>query len=186
MGQRDRGSYEQYGNLFFVTSTIVGFVEVFKSDSLYDIMVENLKFYQDKGDFTVLAYVIMPNHFHLILKVNGDKSVSECMGNLKRITSRQMTAHLRQVADQGLLDELKTQAKKEPAVDSKVWKPRFDCFMITNEDTLRQKIGYIHDNPVRKGLAGDVTKWKYSSASDYYGENRGTLKVDTEWHCLGY
>jgi REP-associated tyrosine transposase len=186
MGKRNRNSYEQLGNLFFVTSTIVGFVEVFESEPLCDIMIENLRFYQDRGDFTIIAYVLMPNHFHLVLRVNGDKPVSECIANLKRMTSRQITAYLRQVSNKELLTALKKKAEKEAAVDSKVWKPRFDCFVLTNEDTLRQKIEYIHSNPVRKGLVDYTTAWKYSSASDYYGGSKGTLKVDTEWLCLGY
>jgi len=186
MGKRDRNIYEAFGNLFFVTSTVVGFLEVFRHEALCDIMIDNLKFYQDRGDFIILAYVIMPNHFHLIIKVNEGHTISSCIGNLKRITSRQITEKLQISGNDKLLTDLDKEAGKEPTNDSKIWKNRFDSFVLSNEDTLRQKIDYIHGNPARKGLIGDVTRWKYSSASDYYGTGLGILAVDKEWKCLRY
>jgi hypothetical protein len=45
---------------------------------------------------------------------------------------------------------------------------------------MEQKIGYIHDNPVRRGYVDDPVHWRYSSARNYAGME-GVLVVDMEW-----
>jgi hypothetical protein len=77
-------------------------------------------------------------------------------------------------------------AANKPAGHCRIWKPRFDWFVINNENTLRQKIEYIHNNPIKKGLVEVPTEWVYSSARNYAGYCECKLKVDTEWESLGY
>lgn len=185
MRSRNRQIYEKHGNLFFVTSTVVGSLKIFKIDSLCKIMTNNLAFYQDRGDFTILAYVIMPNHFHLVLKTN-DKSISKCMGNLKRITSREISAKLKSLGEKRILAELDKATALEPTDDSKIWENRFDSLVIVNEDTLCQKIDYNHYNPIKAGLVSEPNEWLYSSARNYEGSDDVVIPVDTEWKCLDY
>jgi hypothetical protein len=83
------------------------------------------------------------------------------------------------------LAALKAAALKEPANDTKLWKPRFDSLLITSTDALRQKIEYVHNNPVRKGLVDAPALWRYSSASNYKGKNLTVLEVDVNWTCIG-
>jgi putative transposase len=183
---RNRNNFEKHGEVFFVTSTVVGFIEIFKIDSLCEIMIEKLRFYQDRGDFILLAYVIMPDHFHLVINTKNDKTISECVGNLKRITSREITAALRKLNNWDFLAKLDRAAALEATHDSRIWKHRFDSLVILNEDTLRQKIEYIHNNPVRAGLATKPSDWFYSSARNYEGMDDVPIFVDTEWKCIDY
>ena len=186
MRGRKRSDFERYGNLFFVTSSVVGFVKLFGVKSLCDIMINGLQFYQARGDFSIIAYVIMPDHFHLILKTHGGLTVSKCIGNYKRITSRGITSELEKAGNKEVLSSLRKNAMLEPTKDSRVWEYRFDSFVITNEDTLRQKIEYIHNNPVRAGLVREATEWLYSSAVNYAGLSDVLIPVDIEWKCLDY
>lgn len=186
MRSRNRNNYEKYGNIFFVTSTVVGSIDIFKIDLLCKIMIEKLRFYQNRGDFTIIAYVVMPDHFHLVIKTNNDKSISDCIGNLKRITSRETTAKLKDLEEAKILSELDQMAALEPTHDSRIWKHRFDSLVIVNEETLRQKIEYIHNNPVKAGLVSEPDEWVYSSARNYGGSADVVIPVDTEWKCLDY
>lgn len=187
MRGRKRNNFERHGDLFFVTSTIVGFTKIFELKSMCDIMIENLNYYQNRGDFTIIAYVMMPDHFHLIIKTNKGFSVSQCIGNLKRITSRMITSELSKRGNKRLLSALKKSALLEPTSDSRVWKHRFDSFVLTNEDTLRQKIDYIHNNPVKSGLVSEPCDCRYSSARNYAGmDDDVMIPVDVEWRCLDY
>ena len=91
MGLRGRNNLiaERY---FFVTTTVVRFLEVFKSDHACKILISNIKFYQSKYKFAILAYVIMPSHFHWILEVNPDLgTISDIMRDLKRNSSKELT-----------------------------------------------------------------------------------------------
>ena len=85
-----------------------------------------------------------------------------------------------------IIERARQAARYEPGKGTAFWKPRFDSYVILSEDVLRQKIQYIHSNPVRKGFVAEASRWRYSSASIYEGKSGIDLKVDTEWSCLGY
>lgn len=186
MRSRNRETFEKSGDLHFVTSTIVGHVNLFSCPPLYEILIDNLRFYQDRGDIVLLAYVLMPNHFHLIIKTARDNTISSCVANFKRITSRQISMYLKETAKFEIISQLTVAAKAEPARDSRIWKPRFDNLVLVSETVLRQKIDYIHFNPVKKGLVPNPVDWPYSSARNYAKHPNLLLDVDNEWRSLGY
>lgn len=197
MRGRNRNKYEAYGNVFFCTTTIVGFIEIFDRYPLCKLLIDDIAFYQNRGDYCLLAYVIMPNHFHLVVKTNNDVTISQCIGNLKRISSRHINAWLDQNRETSFLTQLEDCARQEPAKDCRIWKPRFDSLVITQEKTLRQKIEYIHNNPVKAGLVFKPDEWRYSSARNYRagrnpflpannGLGDAMINVDIDWNCLGY
>lgn len=186
MRSRNRQHYESYGNLFFITSVVVGHISMFNHNQYSDIFVSSLKFYQDRGDITLIAWVLMPNHFHLIAKTNNVSNISTVIGGLKRYTSRKVGELLQKTDNLKLIKLLREAAIQEPGKATTIWKPRFDSLVITSEEVLKQKIDYIHTNPVRKGLVDEPTQWYYSSASAYEGKSGIDVEVDTKWRCLGY
>jgi REP element-mobilizing transposase RayT len=186
MRSRNRQYYEKFGDIFFITSTVAGFIDLFQSEAICEIFINSLRFCQSRGDFTIIGYVLMPNHFHLLVKAKPDGSISAIIGNIKRFTSRSITKYLESTHQIDLLDKLARAASGEPADDSRIWKPRFDCFVLTNEDTVRQKLEYIHFNPVRRNLTDDSIGWRYSSARNYAGLSDVPLEVDINWESLGY
>lgn len=60
----------------------------------------------------------------------------------------------------------------------RLWKDRFDYLMIITEKTLKIKIDYIHNNPVKAGLVENFTDWKYSSARNYYLGDNSVINID--------
>ena len=186
MRSRKRENFEKYGDTFFVTFSVVGHTPIFEQAQCRDIIIDNLGFYQERGDFTIIAYVVMPNHIHIVVNVKKNLSVSLCIGNFKRITSRQISKHLHDTGNHALIKRLLIAAEQEPAKDTKIWKPRFDSFVLNNIDTLNQKIQYIHNNPVKAGLVENPNDWPYSSASSYSGCTGCHLEVDTQWRSLGF
>ena len=51
---------------------------------------------------------------------------------------------------------------------------------IQNDEMMRQKIDYIHNNPVKRGYVDEAIHWRYSSARNYMGQV-GLLEICTEW-----
>lgn len=170
MRDRNRKDFEAHGEVFFITSAVVGFIDVFNDKRVCDIFVECLRFYQERGDLILLAWVLMPHHFHLIVKCGIEKNISAIIGNIKRYTARRVGQLLPDIGMTHILDLIRQAASGEPGKGTALWKPRFDGFVITSEDTLRQKINYIHNNPVRKGFVEEPRLWCYSSALEYSGE----------------
>ena len=186
MRSRDRQHYEAYGNLYFITSTVVGFINIFKHKETCDIFVNCLRFYQDRGEMNILAWILMPNHFHLVIMVKDKTNISKLIGGIKRYTSRQI-GNLRELDKfKRLFNKVKEAARLESGKDVSIWKPRFDSYVITSENVLKQKIEYIHFNPVRKNLVEYPWQWYYSSAAVYDAKPGIDLSVDTNWECLGY
>jgi putative transposase len=74
--------HELPGYCYFVTTTTAGRRPVFRSPDLAQIVVETLSYYRDRGDYTLHAFVVMPDHLHLLLTPHG-KSISDVMRNIK-------------------------------------------------------------------------------------------------------
>jgi len=128
--------------VFFVTSTVRNWNKVFDSpervEALRDIVFKTVS----KHNARLFGYVFMPDHFHLLIALEGGGPVlSKLMKDIKSLSSRLMF----------------------PGKGA-VWMPRFDDVAIYTEKQFRTKLSYIHNNPVKAGLASRPEDYKYSSA----------------------
>jgi len=146
---------------FFITTSFVNRQTYGNIEGVYDILGEALNFRADRTKAKVMAYVFMPSHIHLVLKING-KQLSSFMRDFKKFTAQSSLASL--------------------IHKGKIWQDRFDRVAIWNDDILSQKVNYIHNNPVKAGLVGNSEKWRWSSAADYLGRRDGPVKVGTNWY----
>ncbi len=87
MGLRGRSNLTEE-RIFFITTTVKDFVPVFSEDKYSDILIHNIEHYQARYKFDILAYVIMPSHFHWII-INDPKhgTVSDLMGDIKKYSA---------------------------------------------------------------------------------------------------
>jgi len=107
MGLRGRKTYDNLDNTYFITTTVLGFRKVFAvHNSYYNVLIDSLIFTRKKYSCYIIAYVLMPNHIHLILKMNNGKSVSDYMRDFKRHTSTEIIKLLKKDKKVKLLDEL--------------------------------------------------------------------------------
>ena len=61
-----------------------------------------------------------------------------------------------------------------------VWEEGYQPKLIQNDDMMKIKIDYIHQNPVKRGYVDEAKHWRYSSARDYEGVD-GLLKIEKLW-----
>ncbi len=71
MSLRHRNSLTECSH-FFVTTTVVKFLNIFSNENACELLIHNIKHYRKKYNFIVLGYVIMPSHFHWIVEVNNN------------------------------------------------------------------------------------------------------------------
>ena len=162
---------------FFVTTTVIKFLPVFENNDYCNILINNIKHYQEKFKFEVLAYVIMPSHFHWIVEINPEcGTISDIMRDIKKFTAWQIFDTLGQGEDLVFVKE----AEKIKGQDRKLWMKRFDDEVIRNEKMFWTKLIYIHNNPVEKGLAIKPEDYKYSSARNYVYGDHSILAVNTQ------
>jgi putative transposase len=124
----------------------------------YEIVLRNIEFYRRREKASVLGYVIMPDHFHLLINMPATGSISNFMRDLKRRT----------VYDYSRMHGMKS---------GKFWQDRFNDVSIYSEEVLYTKLKYIHENPVRAGLAKSVLDWKYSSAAFYKNGQMNIIEI---------
>ncbi len=161
----------------FVTSTIVDWIPVFTSKKYFTILIDTVKHLQKEKGIKVYAYVILDNHFHFILSCDD---LSNTMRSLKRFTANKIIQELKDENKTDILEKFRKQKRTYKANSTyQVWQEGFHPKLISTEDMLAQKIDYIHQNPIRKGLVKKITDWEYSSARYYYLDEEGLIKIES-------
>lgn len=172
---RSRYTIREPGGHYFVTCTVVNWLPIFTRKPYFDILIDSLQFCRQHKALKVYAYVILDNHLHLV--VAGDK-LTDIIRDFKSYTAKGLIARLEQDQKTWVLNQL--QYYKQPnktRSDYQVWQEGFHPQQIISEEMLRQKIDYLHHNPVRAGLVARPEDWLYSSAGHYAG---GTGIIDLD------
>ena len=160
---------------FFVTSVCKDHLSLMSSDRCKSIVAESLNFVRTKFSIHILGYVLMPNHFHLILYFPGKNCLSDTMRDLKKYTS----FRIRQEIDQknpDLFEQLRYVHREQLF---KVWEDRFHDVWIGGRKVLETKLDYIHNNPlqVQWNLCQLPEQYRYSSAAFYWDDTCGEVRV---------
>lgn len=149
----------------FVTITNLNWLPILKNDYHKDIIIEALRKRVDNQQLSIYAFVIMPNHIHLIWQLHDGIKKADFQRDLLKFTSRSILWFMRMNND-SLLPLLEVNA-----VDRKfqVWKRNSLSVDLYTEKVFIQKLNYIHLNPVREKwqLAELPEMYKYSSAGFY-------------------
>jgi len=130
--------------------------------------------------FHLWAYVIMPEHVHLLLWPTRDNySISEILKSLKQSVSRKAILFLRHSAPRylGRLED----RQPNGTVSHRFWQRGggYDR-NLTEATTVWATIDYLHANPVRRGLCERPIDWEWSSAREYNAPGSGRLTIDQE------
>ena len=172
---RSRYKIAELNSPHFIACTTVGWLPVFTRQKYFEIIMASLTFCRQAKGLRLHAYVILDNHLHLA--VSSD-SLSQVIRDFKRHTAKQILAAAQQDNKLWLLKQLEF-FKGGYKVESQhqVWQEGVHPQAITTEDMLRQKLDYIHYNPVKIGLVDRPEDWRYSSARNYLGQD-GVLEID--------
>ena len=103
------------------------------------------------------------------------------MRDFKKYTSTKVRQQLEKERRYSILERLRINATGKKNQVFKLWMDRFDDLVIENEDTLRVKLEYIHNNPVKSGLVEDAEEWEFSSARNYKFDDHHIIQVSTDW-----
>jgi len=166
---------------YFVTATLSGFVELLDEEGYAQIILRNLDFYREKFGFRLLAYVVMPQHIHLVLQPSSKGNISQIMRDFKRHTAKEIIERLKEENRTEVLGVFMEAAKRYHPNENReyqVWEDRFDDVAVYSDEVLRTKIEYIHNNPVKAGLEESQDAFLYSSARNYHCGDHSVIKVD--------
>ena len=163
----------------FITSTVVHWIPVFCRDDYFRVLADSLNYCIEQRGLHVHAYVIMPNHFHMICSQDaGD--ISGVVRDIKRFTSHSLTQMLERDGRTIWLRAMKNAA--ESTFQAKLWDEAFHPEQLHSRAFYDQKLNYIHNNPVRAGYVDNPLAWRYSSAGYYLEDAESLIRTEpVEW-----
>ncbi len=168
--------------LYFVTLTVVEWIDVFTRKDYVDQILESLRFCQQRKGLIVHAWCIMSNHIHLIIsRTEGGDSLSNILRDFKKYTSSQIVKTIENSARESrknwILWIFKAAGKKNSNNSRfQFWLQDNHAIQLETNRFIDQKLDYLHRNPVVAGFVDEPEHWNYSSAKDYSGR-KGLLEV---------
>jgi putative transposase len=149
----------------FFTATILDWRPLLKDDTFKKIIIKSLKFLTKEKCVLVYAFVIMPNHIHMIWQIQDGYKQSAIQMRFLKFTAQQMKFALLDAHDERL-DHFKVNAKDR---EYQFWKRNALSIDLWSPEVFMQKLDYIHNNPLQEKwrLVSHPEDYKYSSASFY-------------------
>jgi REP element-mobilizing transposase RayT len=156
------------GALHFVTGNFLDRTKVFTERVCCHSFLEELHSINQKWPSKLIAYVLMPDHFHLISNPR-DGRIRELISELKSFSAKRIVKESKRFRFR--LDE-----------DShRVWQESFKAMPLWSGWMIWQKINYIHANPVKAGLVESAKDYQWSSFRSFYSQGDDSIKIDKEW-----
>ncbi len=167
--------------LYYITSTVVGWIDVFTRNEYRAILLDSFKYCQENKGLELFAWVLMTNHFHIIARAKEGYKLQDTMRDLKKITSRRIVEAIKinntESRKKWMLYLFENFGKFNPNNQIyQFWRQDNHPIELWSNDVIIQKLNYIHDNPVKAGFVSDASAYLYSSVIDYEG-GKGMLEL---------
>jgi REP element-mobilizing transposase RayT len=156
------------GALHFVTGNTLDRARIFTDASCCTSFLEELRDLNQKWPSKLIAYVLMPDHFHLITNPR-DGRIKEFIGALKSFSAKRIVKTSRRFRFHADTDGYK------------VWQQSFKAIPLWSGWMIWQKINYIHANPVKASLVKSAKDYAWSSFRSFYSQGETSLAVDHDW-----
>lgn len=139
--------------------------KLLQPDKYKDIIIGSLKYLASHNKISVYAFVIMPNHIHIIWKIL-DQNYANVQRDFLKFTAQMIKSDLQQNHPEVL--KLFYVNAKDRAYQ--IWERNPLSVEIINKSVSEQKVNYIHNNPLAEKwkLANEPQNYKYSSAKFYF------------------
>ncbi len=166
----------------YATAVTFNRVLVFRNDQTCSLFIDALATTREKEPFKLIGYVIMPDHFHLLVNPL-DLDISIVAGRIKGRAAVSILGWLREEKHLLSLAKLTLPRPLKSGQTHAVWMKEFSAVDIWSRKFIRQKLHYIHMNPVRAGLCNHPAEWRWSSYQAYLPHEAGTvpIEVDKRW-----
>ena len=157
----------------YLTFSCQGRLPLLGSAEWRDSLAADFASARDRLGFLLLAWVIMPEHVHLILVPDAEHPVPKILFAIKQPIAKRAVNWWRE-SDAPILDKIRL-----PNGKHRYWQAGggFDR-NVRDADELWREVEYIHHNPVRRGLVADALDWRWSSACWYAGDRSGPVPID--------
>ena len=168
----------------FITSSTYRRTRIFESEGFCRDFVDVLGALRREGGFRLIGWVLMPEHFHLLLKPEPAPVTSRLMQELKKQTALRILRRLREQQQYPWCRKVLASLRLPPSVHDesryRVWQRRFYPFNVYSERKRLEKLNYMHGNPVKRRLVSSPDQWPWSSFRFYFLNDTSVLAMDRQ------
>ena len=150
---------QQTQNFHFITFSCYRRQPFLGTSTAKDITERILEETRRRQGLRIAAYVLMPEHVHLLTDEPTNGTLATFLQIFKQLTSREL----------------------KPSAEKQFWQRRYYDFNVTSEKKRVEKIRYIHRNPVTRGLVARPEEYRWSSFNHYATGEVGTVEIESEW-----
>ncbi len=156
---------------YFITMTVVGWVDIFIRKEQKLVIVNSLKHCQKEKGLEIYGWCLMSSHLHLICKAIGENELSDILRDLKKYTSKQIIKNILEYPESRrdwmlkYFSESSNHLKKKQ--EYKIWQSSNQPKEISSMKFFHEKLEYIHKNPVEEMIVSSPEEYLFSSARNY-------------------
>ena len=148
--------FQQSKQSHFVTFTCYRRRPGLTSPEACGLLVEVLEGMRRRFGMCVYGYVVMPEHVHLLVSEPQHRLLADAIHALKLSFAKRLGAGV-------------------------FWQKRYYDRNVRKEQEFREKLSYLHRNPVKRGLVREPGEWKWSSFRHYAPREKGVVEIESEW-----
>jgi putative transposase len=164
-------------DLHFITFSCYKRQKFLNNPTRADLFLQILERVRRGYRLVVLAYVVMPEHVHLLVSEPQRDNLSTAIQALKLSFVRSLPAAVPPTSRKRS-EKWGTPFRTDAEVPNHFWQARFYDFNVWTEKKRLEKLHYIHTNPVTRGLADSPEKWQWSSFRWYSQSEKGPVKIN--------
>lgn len=128
---------------------------IFRAETNYLFVLRRMKQIAADNQIAVIAYCLMPNHYHWLVRQDGDRPAG--------------------LLPQHVFNSYTKAYNKMYQRSGTLFEARFKTKPVDNDEYLLHLCRYIHANPVKDQIVTDLAKWPYSNYHEWVGKRDGTL-----------
>jgi len=169
--------------LYFITISVIKWIDVFTRNEYKNILLESLKFCQEKKGLDIFAWCIMTSHVHLIARGSSRFSLANTIRDFKKYTSVQICRAIEKNISESRKDWMLEIFSNSAYVSKKhikyqFWQSSYHPVELVTNEMVDQKLQYVHNNPVHASIVFSAEQYVYSSALDYQRGKKGLLNIE--------
>jgi len=166
--------------VYFVSFATVHWIDIFVREVYCNEIVQSLSYCIAAKGMRLHAWCIMPSHIHLIFGASNNNPEA-VIRDFKKFTSKRilelLVTNKQESRKEWILDLMKKAGNtKNNVIHYQFWQHDNHPIELWSDLVLKQKLDYLHNNPVVSGLVCNASDWKYSSAIDYAG-GKGFINI---------
>ena len=167
----DKYKIREIDKAYFVTLTVVNWIDVFTRKNHKLLLINSLKYCQQNKGLVIFGWCLMPSHLHMIVRAEGQYTLSEILRDFKKYTSKAVVKQIEEEPEsrrEWMLEQFSKAGEHLKSIkDYKFWQDGNQAKEIYGNNFLEEKLDYIHNNAVEEMIVSKPEEYLFSSARNY-------------------